>query len=128
MKVLDEGHKYQLSELDGGRGQQPVFVKRVDPKDPAKYPGNLDAYPGTTSQDVIKCLLNRARYVHNQIWAIENVFVIFGLRLALWFLEFRAARRHGRFYFKSLSFPENQIPCLICGHTNCKHEIKSKSS
>jgi hypothetical protein len=123
MKILDAGHTYELIHLDGENqyGKYLCFVKRYDPNDPSKFQGNLNSYPGTTSQEVIKCLLNRARHVQNQKWCLENVIVIFCLRLSLWFLEFRASRKHGKFYFKSLTFPENQKMCATCGHTNCKH-------
>lgn len=57
MRVLDSGHKYALSNLDGhiednSNEQILTFVKRNNP--PEKYPGNIDSYPGT--QDLQKFL------------------------------------------------------------------------
>jgi len=119
MKVLDPGHRYELASLDGEHRQVLQFVKRCDPKNPGRYPGNQNAYPGTTMQNVIRALLERMRYVQRQQWCVENVVGIVALRVALWLLEFRAARRHGRFYWRSLRFAETAEMCPSCGHTDC---------
>lgn len=119
MKVIDRGHIYELESLDGGESQRLVFVKRFDPKDPSRFPGNFNAHPGTTLQNVIRALLERMRYLQGQIWCVENFIGIPLLRIALWLLEFRAARRHGRFFTHGLSFAENARMCPRCGHTDC---------
>ncbi len=122
MKVLDEGHNYLLNNLDGLQSQQILtFVKRCDLENTKKFPGNFNSYPGTTLQNVIRALLNRMRYLQNQIYAPENSLIIFFLKSSLWLLEFRAARRHKRNYFKSLKFAEFSPMCPKCGHTNCNH-------
>lgn len=124
-KVLDPGHTYELLVLDDHARRMGLrFVKRYDRDDPTRFPGNTFSYPGTTLQSVIRCLLERMRYLNNQIECKENALIIFFLRLCLWLLEFRAARRHGRTYFKSLDFAEFQPMCPKCGHTLCKHENK----
>jgi hypothetical protein len=120
MEILDTGHKYRLHNLDGEGYQILTFVKRQG----VKFPKNLNAYAGTTSQDVIRCLLERGRYVQSQTFSIENIVVIFCLLIALWFLEFRAARRHGILYLHSFSFAENAPMCVLCTHTVCNCEIK----
>ena len=122
--VIDPGHKYELLTLDSGGTlfQFLTFVKRYDPSDPTRFPGNYNAYPGTTLQSVIRCLIERISYLQNQIWAPENVFIRFFLMSCLWLLEFRAARRHGRSYFKSLKFASEAPMCNKCGHTVCEHE------
>jgi hypothetical protein len=124
MKILDAGHRYSLVVLDRTDDTEAVltFVKRFDPLDPSKFPGNFNSYQGTTSQEVIRCLLDRARYVQNQKWCLENVIVIFSLRIAIWALEFRASRKHRKLYFKSMTYAEHQQMCPLCGHTNCKHK------
>lgn len=125
IKVLDKGHRYELLTLDrfgGDYYQELQFVKRCDFENPKRFPGNKTAYPGTTVQSVVRCLLERMRYLQKQVWCLENVFVIFCLRWVLWFMEFRAARRHDRWYFKSLTFAEKAPLCKECGHTICEHE------
>lgn len=130
MKVLDRGHKYELLSLDddkqvgnfsGRFAQILTFVKRCDLARPERFPGNTNAYPGTTVQSVLRALLERMRYLQRQIWSLENVFVIFCLRVALWLMEFRAARRHNKWYLKSLAFAEKSEMCAECGHTICEH-------
>lgn len=121
MKVIDRGHIYELASLDGGAPQTLVFVKRFDPKDPSRFPGNFNAHPGTTLQNVIRALLERMRYLQGQIWCVENFIGIPLLRIVLWLLEFRAGRRHGKFYVHRLKFSEVAPMCQNCGHTDCKH-------
>jgi hypothetical protein len=121
--VFDPGHKYELLTLDDPHYRQSLqFVKRWDPKDPKRFPGNFNAYPGTTLQSVMRCLCERVRYLQNQIWAPENCILLKCLQLGIWFLEFRAARRHGHTYFHGLKFAEQQPMCPHCGHTVCEHK------
>ena len=125
-KILDPGHRYSLLLLDGdGKPETLTFVKRCDLCNPARFPGNYNSYPGTTLQSVIRCLIDRINYLQNQIWSLENVFIRFFLKSCLWLLEFRAARRHGRTYFKSLKFASEAPMCEKCGHTVCEHEKDS---
>jgi len=122
IEVQDAGHRYQLLTLDGRREpylQTLQFVKRCEP--PERYPGNHDAYPGTTLQSVIRCLLERLRYLQGQFWCVENTLIIGMLRVALWLLEFRAGRRHHRLYLHGLKFAEKTPMCAMCGHTDCRH-------
>lgn len=128
MKVIDRGHVYELGTLDGGVPQKLVFVKRFDPKDPSRFPGNFNAHPGTTLQNVIRALLERFRYLQGQIWCVENCVAIRMLRIVLWLLEFRASRRHGKFYAHSITFAEVTPMCPECGHTDCKHKATSHSA
>jgi hypothetical protein len=121
MKVIDPGHMYLLTRLDVGTGYMGTmltFVKRCGPKFPGNTGGN---YPGTTLQNVLRALCDRMRYLQNQVWAAENVVILFALRLSIWLLEFRAARRHGRSYFHGLDFAEKSPMCSECGHTDCHH-------
>lgn len=121
MKVTDPGHSYLLDCIDGGQPKPLVFVKRCDPENPEKYPGNENAYPGTTMQNVLRALLDRLRYLQNQVWSLENSIIIGMLKVSLWLLEYRAARRHGKSYWRSLRFSECAQMCGIFGHTQCDH-------
>jgi hypothetical protein len=127
MKIIDPGHFYFLKVLDKVPGDpdcEPlIFVKRFGPK----FPGNTCGYRGTTMQNVLRALCDRIRYLQNQVWAPENVVILFAFRLALWLLEFRAARRHGRSYFRSLDFAEKAPMCDHCGHTNCQEDHANHS-
>lgn len=122
MEVIDPGHKYNLSMYDGNGSQTLTFVKRNDP--PEKFPGNVDAYPGTIIQEVLRVLIDRVKYVENQVSNPScNVNVIDSLRSAIWYLERRTVERRGE-DFNPLDPPifkiELQPTCLKCGHINCQ--------
>lgn len=71
-------------------------------------------------QDVIQCLLNRIRYLNNQIPCIENEMILKNLQECLFLLENRAAKRHGIDYYpSSLEQIEMAKLCPTCGHTIC---------
>jgi hypothetical protein len=123
MRVLDPGHQYELSvissHLEPERAARDgtlipetlTFVKRVGDH----YPGNKQPqYSGTTTQEVIRALIDRTKYVDNQIPSNHNVVVIDGLRSALYSLELRAAAERGdRPYF-------DLETCATCGHVLCR--------
>lgn len=115
MIIRDDGHKYKLLSLDGEPHQELTFVKRMG----TKFPGNLTKYPGTILQDVLRCCLDRVRYLQRQQWCGENVVILACLKFALWLLEFRAARRHKYVYLHSFWYAEYATPCRRCGHTFC---------
>lgn len=119
--IYDRGHSYTLASLDGDQTQRLQFVKRFDKDDPGKYPGNTSAYSGTTLQIVLRVLLDRVRYLQGQKWCIENALVRVCLMMAIWLLEFRAARRHGIWYLRGLWFASHEPICEKCGHTVCEH-------
>lgn len=124
MKVLDPGHKYELSSLDGDAPQTLTFVKREG----EGYPGNVGHYPGTTSQEVLRCLIDRAFYVNNQISCWQTWL---GARFAgviVWLFEHRAAKRHKRkapgFYAATFG-----ATCNKCGHVGCEgpcHDVRGE--
>lgn len=114
MEVLDPGHMYKLSTLDGDVDVVLTFVKRNTPAE--HYPGNDSAYPGTTLQEAIRACLNRLRYVDNQYRAPENMQVECGLQMALAGLERRAARIHGRDTWFTAEEAEFGPFCPKCGH------------
>lgn len=117
MIVRDPGHDYVLQSLDGEAPQRLTFVKREGPG----FPGNVGSHPGTTTQDVLRALIERAKYVNGQIADPANALVIRNLREAFWHLEERAARRHGRPWTLPIGFEGiEELPgCPRCGHVGC---------
>ena len=119
MKVLDPGHRYLLAHLDGDAEAPLVFVKRVG----EKYPGNADAYAGTTTQEVLRALIERSKFVDAQEPSTWNAEVLGLLRRALWVLEYRAALKRGEAdrFFDVISAAEiESLPtCTTCGHVAC---------
>lgn len=124
MRVIDEGHIFMLSELDGGDEQALTFVKRVG----TGYPGNSGApYAGITTQEVLRALISRAKYVSHQADTLgdtdsvtDNQEVIRLLQEAMLVLEIRADRRAGRQPCTFMSeYIENASYCHSCGHIGC---------
>lgn len=117
MNVRDPGHCYELNTLDGGApfGCFLQFVKRKGPN----YPGNRDSRPGTTSQEVLRAVIDRALYVNRQRPCWQTRLSIPLLKLAVWLYERRAAKRHGRGApgYQEATFGET---CQACGHVGCR--------
>lgn len=118
IEVLDPGHQYLLPCLDGAAGGHMLtFVKRNKPQN--KFPGNLNAYPGTTLQHSMRAQLERFRYLDSQKGHPCNTRCIDRLQECIWDLECRAAEQHGRKL--TLTNVERlkieTLPCCAkCGH------------
>lgn len=130
MKVIDPGHEYRLDFLDGKglqctvylsgerhvvRNDTLTFVKREG----EGYPGNVGHHAGTIIQEVLRVLIDRLKYVDNQIPCAETKNAMEDLRSAIIWLERRAAGRHGR----EVSFTsevELQSTCPKCLHIGCE--------
>ena len=117
MKVIDPGHVYQLASFDGGEPQILKFVKREGPK----YPGNVGSHAGTQMQEVLRALIDRARYMNTQIACHETEIALNAMRTALAALEYRHARIKGRGLHieRSLDDIEFAPTCDECGHIAC---------
>jgi hypothetical protein len=119
VKVIDPGHVYDLPSLDGVHPQILTFVKRFDPNDPARFPGNENSHPGTTLQAVLRVLIDRIDYLDNQIPHENNSAIRRNLINSLWLLEDRAAQRHGYSFDFTLDDMMNIPMCSCCGHVVC---------
>lgn len=102
-----------------------VFVKRIGDK----FPGNVGpGYPGTTTQEVIRALIDRTKYVDAQRPDPANWRAIRDLRSALVEFEMRAARERDDvaavYRIAAMDEPELAPTCSGCGHVLCerKHE------
>lgn len=128
MKVLDPGHYYELATLDPAIMVPEIhlrFVKRLGPN----FPGNRDAYPGTTLQEVLRACCERLRYVGQQghelnqpIQACQYSAEALGhLRAAILCLERRAALMHHRDPLDiGLDMAETGTCCAKCNHVGCQ--------
>jgi hypothetical protein len=116
MEVLDPGHRYRLDSLDGDLEQTLTFVKREG----QNYPGNVGSHPGTTTQEVLRALVKRAEYVNGQAPCAETQAACELMKAALYLLEVRAARRHGRHLDRPLAaVVAGAGKCKRCGHVGC---------
>lgn len=123
MRIIDPGHFYLLNNLDDNGQTLLRFVKRMGDA----YPGNTSAYAGTTTQEVLRALIDRIKYVDNQHAWPENQEVIDHLRIALVGLEMRAARARNELVEfckycddNSTKNFEDLPTCDKCGHIGCK--------
>jgi hypothetical protein len=144
---LDPGHEYAIREIGLKDGQTDerkytgkqllVFVKREGDG----YPGNIGHHPGVTTQELLRVVAMRMEYVDKQEHAFENDEVVYHLTMAMFYLELRAAKRHGLAteFLRSLNLnektpvnyalPEDDCqdvskimdlePCTTCGHVVC---------
>jgi len=116
MKVLDPGHLYQLTCLDGDHTEFLQFVKRVG----EHYPGNVSpGYAGTICQEVLRALIDRTRYLHRQIPCVETEAIVGLLSAALVLFEIRAKRVKGKNLVASVDQIERGPICPQCGHVLC---------
>jgi hypothetical protein len=122
MKELDPGHCYQLDSLDGNAQNDTIqFVKRKG----VNYPGNTTTYPGTTTQDVLRVLIARAKYVNNQISCAETEISISLMRTIILLYEQRAKRIKGQtLNLMSADAIEELKTCTTCGHILCKDHVR----
>lgn len=126
MKVIDPGHVYDLQWLDG----EPFLVNIVEADPPNRltfvkregegYPGNVGNHPGTTMQEVLRVCIDRLTYLDNQKAHDYNERVVDHLRAAIFWLEMRAAERHGRdFSNQDYRRIELEPTCPKCLHIGC---------
>lgn len=123
MKVIDPGHVYELASLDGGDPWRLTFVKREG----SGYHGNVGHHPGTTMQEVLRALIERANYVNRQIPCAETEAAIGLLEAALVLFELRAARRHGREPVATVEEMVYGETCWKCGHVGCRGHVEARS-
>lgn len=131
MKVIDPGHVYDLDWIDGEPDyllNRLIFVKREGDK----YPRNVGSHPGTQMQEVLRAIIDRLKYVDNQIHDEMNDNVLYHLRRAILLLEYRAAKRHGLSLPGEVLMQQHRIEdapvCKKCGHVVCNHADEDVSS
>lgn len=119
MEIVEPGHVYLLKALDSP-GVDRVIMLTFVKREGEGYPGNVGHHLGTTTQEVLRALIDRTKYVDNQIHDSRNDKVLYHLRSSIFELESRAAERHGRELpnFK-LERIELQPVCAKCGHIGC---------
>jgi len=113
---IDPGHLYALQVLDSQEDRTVLrFVKREGPN----YPRNVGHYPGTTMQEVLRAVVQRADYVDKQIFDYDTQIARDLCKQAIFHLEARAARRHGRPVDFGIEEAVTGITCPTCGHIHC---------
>lgn len=83
MRVINEGHTYELKNLDGDGSQILSFVDRGHGRD----------CEGTTCQEVIKALIDRVIFLNNELPSEFNKSILMHARMMLINFEARALCR-----------------------------------
>ena len=94
MKVLTEGHKYELSGFENVENTQEIqFIE----KKPIEGTTELKTVnDGTTNEEVIEMLIDRMEYLQGKFACKENAIVITNLQESLMWLEKRTSDRKKR--------------------------------
>lgn len=125
MIVEDPGHSYVLEAIDNKpfANQKLDFIKRVGPN----YPGNTNAHDGILTQEVLRVLIDRCKYMNNQGPCAETDLIITNLRNALFLFEVRAARCRGAVIdYTRIDVIEDIPSCTTCGHISCDRDRHNK--
>ena len=88
MIVLDEGHIYELSQLNTSEKFKLIFVKRS-----SKTVHHKKEWGGLQTQEVLRALIDRTKFLNSLIPCVETRDAIYHLRQALFLYEVRAHMR-----------------------------------
>jgi hypothetical protein len=88
MKVLDPGHLYEVPNLEAEGTQQIRFIKRN-----SDMVQRDEEYAGTNTQEVIRVLIDRTKYLNTVGYCEETANAVSWLQMALYEYEARAWRR-----------------------------------
>ena len=96
MKVIIEGHRYEVANHEGSAPQIIQFIhKELDPvqSEPGKL---LTINDGTSNEELLNVLIDRIQYLQRQFPCRENAIVITKLEESLMWLEKRTRDRVAR--------------------------------
>lgn len=92
MKVLNEGHLYELENMEDGSPEQRIqFIEKEKQVESFVTVNN-----GTTNEEVLSMLIDRMRYLQFKASCRENAIVITKLEEALMWLDKRTNDRKKR--------------------------------
>ncbi len=121
MRIVDPGHLYALAEYDTAWPELNAQVIRFMKRSGKDYPGNNDqSWAGTNCQEMTRVLIDRVKYLQQQIHSDYNTAILAHYRMALLLFEQRAAERHGVVLpVYPIHSIESVSSCLVCGHIVC---------
>lgn len=119
MRIIEEGHIYQLSEVETNQTDQGRIITKVEPANTIRFVNNEgpNFYNGTQSQEILRTLIDRTMHCDNCLRWPTNDKIIFHLRMALVLHEARALERKTE---KELIMPEHII-IANDGHYSIEH-------
>lgn len=99
MKIITEGHKYELENHESPTGVPNQVVQFIEKKPAGDGfpPGSLiTVNEGTTNEEVLRVLIDRMNSMQSKFPCRENAIVTTHLETALLWLEKRTADRKAR--------------------------------
>jgi len=94
MKVLTEGHKYELDSFEGGDPQTIQFIEKVPASEGSTELVTVN--DGTTNEEVLAVMIDRMQSLQAKFPCRENAIVITNLEESLMWLNKRTADRETR--------------------------------
>jgi len=94
MKVLTEGHKYELSGFDNPENTQTIQFIEKKPIEGTTALRTVN--DGTTNEELLEVLIDRMDYLQGKFPCRENAIVITKLQESLMWLEKRTSDRKKR--------------------------------
>ncbi len=95
MKIITEGHKYELDDFDENVTSQTLkFIHKEPMTDNGAELKTVNN--GTTNEEVLRVLIDRMNYLQGKFPCRENAIVITNLEESLMWLEKRTADRVDR--------------------------------
>lgn len=95
MKVRIKGHKYEVSNFEGGESNQVIQFIHKEPKKEGSVEF-ITVSDGTTTEEVLEVLIDRMKYLQDKFACRENALVITKLEESLMWLEKRTSDRMKR--------------------------------
>lgn len=99
MRVLREGHRYELESFEGGEPQVIQFIEKAprEPEPGSESDGSMvTVNDGTTNEEVLAVLIDRMQSLQAKCPCRENAIVITNLEESLMWLNKRTADRKAR--------------------------------
>lgn len=94
MKVITEGHKYELDSFEGGTPQTIQFIEKVPVAEGSTELKTVN--DGTTNEEVLNVLLDRLNVLNKKFPCRENSIAITNLEQGLMWLNRRTDLRKQR--------------------------------
>lgn len=94
MKVLTEGHLYEVASFEGSEPQRIQFIHKE-----SRFSGSAvleTVADGTTNEELLEVLIDRIKYLNDKFPCRENSIVITKLEESLMWLNKRTADRKAR--------------------------------
>lgn len=94
MKVLTEGHKYELASFEGGAPQTLQFIEKVPVAEGSTELKTVN--DGTTNEEVLTVILDRLNVLNKKFPCRENALAITQIEQGLMWLNRRTELRKQR--------------------------------